>query len=199
MGYWSFTFSNPNAKFHARGDIRNLLDYQTVAIGGDPTMGYPGPSGGSIRGCFQFLFKNCTQLVTGPDLPSTTLNAKCYFGLFEGCTSLISATALPAKTIVSNCYTEMFYNCVSLETLPELPGITSVPIETYTLMFAGCSKIKLSETQVGDYQTAYRIPSQGTGSYFGESNMFNNTGGTFTGPTRLNTTYYTSNTVIPAG
>ena len=70
----------------------------------------------------------------------------------------------------------------------------------YESMFEGCSLIKLSTTQTGEYQTAYTIPKSGTGTTANGAlqNMFVNTGGTFTGTPSINTTYYlsTSNTVV---
>ena len=67
-------------------------------------------------------------------------------------------------------------------------------------MFSGCTNIKLSTTQTGEYQTAYRIPKSGTGTTATDTlqNMFAGTGGTFTGTPNINTTYYlsTSNTVV---
>jgi hypothetical protein len=67
-------------------------------------------------------------------------------------------------------------------------------------MFEDCTNIKLSTTQTGDYQTSYRIPTTGTGSTatYAMTDMFTNTGGTFTGDPSINTTYYTSNTVVSA-
>ena len=67
-------------------------------------------------------------------------------------------------------------------------------------MFKGCTKIKLSTTSTSPYTKTYRIPYSGTGVMFtsgsSSTNMFANTGGTFTGTPSINTTYYTSNTVI---
>ena len=65
-------------------------------------------------------------------------------------------------------------------------------------MFYGCRLIKLSTTQTGEYQTPYRIPKSGTGTTAtgALTEMFANTGGTFTGTPSINTTYYTSNTVV---
>ena len=68
----------------------------------------------------------------------------------------------------------------------------------YSSMFNGCTKIKLSTTQTGEYQTPYRIPTTGAGTNVAYSliNTFANTGGTFTGTPEINKTYYTSNTVV---
>ena len=89
--------------------------------------------------------------------------------MFYGCTALTKAPALPATTLAYSCYSGMFY---------------------------GCTKIKLSSTQTGEYTTAYRIPITGTGTTatMALDRMFYRTGGTFTGTPEINTTYYLSNT-----
>ena len=93
--------------------------------------------------------------------------------MFNGCTSITALPALPATTLATNCYYQMFQNC---------------------------SNIKISETQTGDYVNEYRIPPTGTAvDASGATNsMFASTGGTFTGTPTINTTYYTSNTIISA-
>ena len=94
---------------------------------------------------------------------------KCFVGLFKGCTALIVAPALPATTLAGSCYSEMFY---------------------------GCTSLKLSSTQTGEYMQEYRIPSSGAGVTASDAlyEMFSSTGGTFTGTPEINTTYYLSNT-----
>ena len=91
--------------------------------------------------------------------------------MFNGCTSLTTVLALPAITLVSACYQAMFRNC---------------------------AKIKLSTTQDGEYANEYRVPISGDGVDATNAllNMFADTGGTFVGAPTINTTYYTSNTVI---
>lgn len=123
----------------------------------------------------------------------------CYYRMFEGCTSLTTAPALPATTLEDYCYVYMFRNCTALTTIPALPA-TTIKTYCYYYMFARCTNIKLSATQTGEYQTPYRIPTTGTGTQveFALSDMFDDTGGTFEGTPTINTTYYTSNTVIPA-
>ena len=120
------------------------------------------------------MFYGCASLTTAPALPATTLASGCYDSMLRGCTSLTTAPALPATTLANYCYSYMFY---------------------------GCTKIKLSTIRTGSYQTEYRIPTVGTGnvvdySLSSLSNMFYFTGGTFTGPLNINTTYYTENQVI---
>lgn len=173
--------------------------------------------------CYSQMFSGCSALKTPPELPATTLQTKCYERMFYN-SGLTSAPELPATTLATNCYQSMFSYCFSLSQIPALPattlaaycyddmfshsGVTQLPeLPTETLtnycyrnMFVGCSGIKLSSTQTGDYQTEYRIPSTGTGTT-ATSALYNfcaNTGGTFTSDPVINTTYYTSNTVIPA-
>ena len=174
--------------------------------------------------CYESMFQGCAALVTAPALPATTLADYCYRAMFSNCTALITPPQLPATTLESYCYNAMFHNCTSLTTAPELPAttlnggacyynmfwlctsLTNIPKISATIisstcchcMFYGCTKIKISETQVGEYQTPYRIPFSGTGTAesLALENMFQNTGGTFTGTPTINTTYYTSNTVI---
>ena len=147
--------------------------------------------------CYEYMFYCCESLTTAPELPATTLADSCYADMFEGCTSLTTAPALPATTLSDSCYEYMFYGCISLTTAPALPA-TTLATYCYSYMFNGCTKIKLSTTRTGEYQTAYRIPKSGTGKLAPNAlvNMFINTGGTFTGQLAINTTYYTSNTVV---
>ena len=128
---------------------------------------------------------------------NTTMATWCYYGMFSGCTSLTKAPDLPATTLTSDCYNSMFKGCTSLTTLPALPAAT-LTSDCYNSMFYNCTNIKISTTKTGDYQTPYRIPTSGTGSVSTTSmgNMFTNTGGTFTDTPTINTTYYTSNTVV---
>lgn len=63
------------------------------------------------------LFKNCTALVTAPELPSTSLAAHGYRDMFFGCSNLIKAPYLPAKTLTTYCYYCMFYNCRKLNSV----------------------------------------------------------------------------------
>ena len=174
--------------------------------------------------CYDSMFYKCSSLTTAPSLPATTLAKYCYYNMFYDCSSLTTAPSLPATTLPERCYQSMFYNCTALTTINSIAGTTMAGTYScrqmfqgcsnlimlpllhptilqnfcYYLMFYGCTKIKLSTTQTGDYQTPYRIPASGTGTTatYAVNNMFDNTGGTFTGAPELNTTYYTSNTVV---
>ena len=188
---YRFVFTGTSTlKIACKGNIENLLDYETVSAGGHPTMAFE---------CYRFMFQGCTSLTTAPELPATTLAESCYQGMFYNCTSLTTAPALPATTLAENCYNSMFGGCASLTTAPTLPAAT-LTNSCYAYMFGDCAKIKLSTTKTGEYQTVYRIPKSGTGTTTTNAlnGMFVNTGGTFKGTPNINTTYYlsTSNTVV---
>ena len=147
--------------------------------------------------CYGHMFYECTSLTSAPSLPATTIQYESYQYMFYGCSSLTTAPSLPATTLDYRCYDGMFFNCTNLTTIPALPA-TTLAQWCYSAMFQGCSKIKLSTTQIGEYVNEYRIPSSGTGTYASDWNngTFNQTGGTFTSNPSINTTYYTSNTVV---
>lgn len=147
--------------------------------------------------CYYFMFSNCNKLVIAPKLPATTLAKGCYRQMFYSCSALTTPPKLPATALAERCYMQMFDECYNLVTLPALPA-TNLAEGCYLSMFNKCRKIKLSATQTDGYQTPYRIPSSGTGIMANAAltSMFFNTGGTFTDTPEINTTYYTSNTVI---
>ena len=101
--------------------------------------------------------------------------------------------------MASYCYSSMFQGCTSLTTVPSLPA-TTLKINCYDSMFYLCTKIKLSTTASGTYTKSYRIPKNGTGTTASGAlvYMFGNTGGTFNGAPKINTTYYLdeSNTIV---
>ena len=148
------------------------------------------------QACYNSMFYNCTSLVEAPSLPATQLAMFCYQSMFYNCTSLVKASSLPATQLEMGCYQNMFYGCISLIELPSLPS-ENLRDYCYQSMFERCSKIKLSQVQTGEYINIYRIPTSGTATQplFSISGMFNHTGGDVTS-VNLNTTYYTSNTVI---
>ena len=147
--------------------------------------------------CYSYMFQWCTWLTIAPELPATTLTSNCYQKMFNWCTWLTIAPELPATTLANDCYTSMFYWCTWLTSIPALPA-TTLTNYCYSNMFYWCRKIKLSTTQTWEYQTAYRIPNSWTGTE-GKSSlyyMFWNTGWTFKSTPTINTTYYTSNTIV---
>lgn len=69
------------------------------------------PSTEIARGCYNYMFRECRQLVTAPEvLPATTTYQSCYYYMFEGCTSLVKAPKILAESIAANAYNSMFRN-----------------------------------------------------------------------------------------
>ena len=125
--YSTITFGN-TVDVACTGDIRTLLDYEN----------YENVLTESAR--FSYLFKDCTQLTSAPELPATTLALGCYDSMFSGCTSLTSAPTLSATTLAEGCYQFMFYGCTSLTSTPELPA-TTLANACYQFMFGGCTNL----------------------------------------------------------
>ena len=147
--------------------------------------------------CFIRLFLNCSSLTTPPSLLPTTLVTYCYYGMFFNCTNLMSCPELPATILAEGCCMYMFRWCTSLTTVCKLP-VTTLATYCYNWMFYWCTNIKLSTTQTWEYQTAYRIPTTWTWTTASSAldSMFTSTWWTFTWTPTINTTYYTSNTLV---
>jgi len=187
------TFSASSSRFHrfqttwkfaVSWDVTTLLCKY-----GTKTLEYSGTS------TFYYLF-NGADITTPPKLPATTLTNSCYREMFTWA-SITTVPELPATTLENYCYNHMFYGCKSLTSITRLPA-TTLKSYCYQYMFWNCTNIKLSTTQTWDYQTAYRIPTEWTGTTASSalSYMFQNTWWTFKWSPSINTTYYTSNTVI---
>ena len=144
---------------------------------------------GSISGSWDVNYLLCKN-------STDTLSDYCFNRLFYWCTSLTTPPKLTATTLAQRCYNSMFYSC-ALTSIPQLIAL-SYPDYACVAMFGSCVNIKLSTTQTWEYQTPYRIPTEWTGTVGNSSllNMFQNTWWTFTWTPTINTTYYTSNTVI---
>ena len=211
-GYQINRFVFSGAAITCVGNFQNLLDYEDKPY----TVGYACfaylfynvysvsfdiklPFTMLDTQCYQDMFYGCSSLVKAPALPAQTLTNSCYMAMFQNCTALREPPALKATSLAQRCYQNMFYGCSNLTKLPELSALTLFDY-CYSSMFQSCSSIKLSMTQTGEYQNEYRIPSVGTGTDASNTmtNMFASTGGTYTGAPTINTTFYTSNTIVPA-
>lgn len=92
--------------------------------------------------CYSSMFNGCTNLLTAPELPATTLGYSPYKAMFANCKSLIKAPSiLPAITIGAWAYASMFYGCTSLVNAPELLAET-LKDKCYYHMFYGCTSLK---------------------------------------------------------
>lgn len=167
------------------GNIENLLDYATVQLGNHPTM--------SIY-CFRRLFYtatgvgDCSKLILG----ALTVPNYGYATMFSR-SSITAPPILMATSIGDHGCNSMFYNCTSLDKLTKL-NIITIGTSGCLSMFYGCTNIKMSTTQTSTYVNAYTIPTASSSSSY--TDMFLNTGGSFSGTPTFGTTYYTSNDII---
>ena len=129
--------------------------------------------------CYYCLFKNCTSLITAPQLPSTALGYASYASMFYGCTNLIEAPELPATILTPYCYNSMFYGCTSLTAAPDLPA-TILEQQCYSYMFYNCTNltsIKLCYTGSFDnnfYFWVTHVAASGTVYYNGTDTAHGN-------------------------
>lgn len=90
---------------------------------------------------FKALFKNCTTLVTPPELPATSINENSYNEMFKGCTSLTIAPDIPATSVAYAGCQAMFAGCSSMTTTPsELKALNPLA-NAYYFMFENCTSI----------------------------------------------------------
>lgn len=123
-----------------------------------------------IKGAAYYeMFKNCNNMVAGPDIDGTDNSAYGgTTGMFCGCKSLVECPKfsfekvgsiacremfmdcyelinppkiLPATTLANSCYQSMFYSCHKLRFAPELPAKTLVN-GCYMFMFADCKELR---------------------------------------------------------
>ena len=121
-----------NTKIRARGNIASLNDVDE----NEYKLNYLT----APKYCYYEMFKDCTSLVQGPDLPATNLETKSYFRMFYGCTSLIQAPNLPAEVLTESCYDEMFHKCAGLVTPPTISAKT-LANQCCRNMFADCTSL----------------------------------------------------------
>lgn len=155
-----------------------------------PTLVYPPkilPALFLNTASIQELFINNTSMVSPPMILAVNASGfgHCLYRLFDGCSALTETPPILMKT--SNADNEkIFKGCSSITRLPRITVAAK-----YIDAFRDCSNIKVSETQDATYQYAFTLPSGGT-----YTNMFANTGGTFTGTPTAETTYYTDKPLV---
>lgn len=116
-------------RFNASGSIMSLLYVDDVE------------SQYARSNAFRELFRNCTTIVTAPELPALYIESNAYYSMFKGCTALTTSPELPFTTVdYAGCY-QMFYGCTSLTTAtselkPTIPGGQS-----YYGMFQNCTSL----------------------------------------------------------
>ena len=100
--------------------------------------------------CYSYMFRDCINLITPPNLPSLTLASYCYSGMFYGCTNLNEAPIIAATTLAYQCCYYMFYKCTNLVTSPDLLA-QKLASYCYYSMFSQCSNmlyIKMLATDI---------------------------------------------------
>ena len=90
-------------------------------------------------GC-AFMFKNCRQLTSAPELATVSDNLQYmkFNQMFYGCSSLVDVPDLSAAG-GDYAFTSMFQNCTSLVNAPEISYMTGGHV--CENMFAGCSSL----------------------------------------------------------
>ena len=125
-------FWEENNDVTCTGDIRTLIDWEN----------YETVSTSDAR--FKGLFADCDILISAPDLPATELASHCYENMFKDCTNLVDGPdELPATHLPESCYAFMFSGCYKLEEVPEMPTTTQVTVEESccSFMFYNCQSI----------------------------------------------------------
>lgn len=161
-----------SAKAGCSGNIQTLLDWENP------------PTNLSTEYCYGYMFKECTNLTSTPELPAKILGYRCYLAMFANCTSITSSPNLPATTLTDGCYSMMFECCTNLISAPELPA-GFLAANCYSYMFADCTKLKVNTTSGTKIFTCPSTIPQNAVNY-----MFRDTGGSFTGTPNAGNTYY---------
>ena len=108
---------------------------------------------------YQYMFRNCTSLITAPELPATKLADQCYQYMFFGCTSLVNAPELPATKLAARCYQYMFGGCTSLKTIRCRAKIKSTDSTYFWLDNVSASGTLYGHSKYGWSSGASGIPS----------------------------------------
>ena len=144
----------PDKKVYFKGTISGYIEGRNII--NFLSSGSPVYAGGSIMSLqngnpdettikypyeFKYLFKECRNLVSAPELPATTLKQYCYSGMFESCINLTTAPELPAMKLEPYCYDHMFTYCTHLTNAPVLPA-TTLAYGCYWYMFSYCDYLE---------------------------------------------------------
>lgn len=134
-----------------------------AADGGDLQIG----TGNTMKGCYESMFHNCTNLTSVPNLPATTLKERCYTNMFRGtglvsvptnmlsattmakqscesmfreCPNLTNTPTIAATTLAEACCNAMFYHSTNITSASSLPA-TTLAKNCYNNLFSGCAKL----------------------------------------------------------
>jgi len=109
---------------------------------GDNFIGYTSiGSGGRVDYYLKALFYNNTNLVNAERLIlPTNYGLSCMASMFELCTNLISAPDIPSSSVYQSSQDSMFKGCTSLTKAPDLLS-SSIGARSYYSMFSGCTSL----------------------------------------------------------
>lgn len=154
------------------------------------------------QGCFDNMFRDCSALTTVPEnmIQCKVVGMQALRSLFYN--TKVTSVKLDNITEIgiSGC-SYMFANNVSISKPIDFNPSVALNYSACERMYSGCTNLKLSATQTGDYTTKWvlKVGSakfesgkvDGTTYYSSFNYMFASTGGTYTdSPTALSTTLY---------
>ena len=109
--YWRFS---PNNRFKVYGNAMSLL------FGDNFTSNSEFTSGTTHNLCGLFYGTDTLIDASNLILPASTCTQSCYNGMFRSCTNLQYGPQLPALYSALDCYSSMFEGCINLEEAPEI-------------------------------------------------------------------------------
>ena len=109
---------------------------------GDNFIGYTSiGNGGQVNYYLKALFYNDTNLVNAEHLIlPTNYGLSCMASMFALCTNLISAPDIPPSSVYQSSYDSMFKGCTSLTKAPDLLS-SNISARAYYSMFSGCTSL----------------------------------------------------------
>lgn len=128
----SYPSFSSTGRFNASGSIMSLLYVDNLT------------SATANSNAFRELFKNCTTIVTPPELPATKVGENAYNSMFYGCTALTVAPEIDATEIAYGGCQTMFANCTSMTTSPSELKATKPLGQSYYFMFENCTSMTTS-------------------------------------------------------
>ena len=160
IGIFTETSSPTSATYEIAGNVMSLLygdDFDGKTSLSGRTSIFEGTFGAMSRlinaknmvlpatelttACYKFMFKNCQQLRTPPQIYGEVLAEQCYYQMFEYCYGLQYPVELPITTLAKHCYYGMYWGCTNIKYTPKLPAKT-IPESAYSCMFYGCTGLK---------------------------------------------------------
>lgn len=88
-----------------------------------------------------YMFSGCTALLYAPKkFPAKELYQYCYNGMFNNCNNLLTGTLIEADTFAYNCCRGMFSECIKLNYMPPLTPKTLAELSCYC-MFQNCRNL----------------------------------------------------------